>query len=322
MKGRNILAIFMAVTLFSIAVSYGDAEDKVDLRLRLTKGQSYKMKMAQDLKINQTIPGQQGQQQTMTINQKNEMKTIYTVEDVQADGTIVLKVTYDAMVFKQAIPATGQNIEYDSSDTSTAVGPMAPLLGAVVGQSLTITVTPDGHVKEIKGADEFLKRIQEKISELPTGQTRVSVEATLKAQYSEEALKANIENSFNRYPDKPVGIGDTWQRRTTTTQGFPMIIDSIYTLKERKDGIATIDVFAMIQTNRDTGPTEMGGMKLQYNMSGSVTGIMEMQESTGWPIRSNENLRLSGSIIGQSPQMQQPMSIPMSISGTITQEPY
>jgi hypothetical protein len=321
MKGRNIFVFFMAVMILSVAISLVYAEEKVDLKLRLEKGKSYKIQTNQDMKINQTIPGQQGQQQTMTINQKTGGRNIYTVEDVQSDGTFVLKITHDAISFKQEVPTQNQIIEYDSTDTSTAVGAMS-VFNAIVGQSFTITMTPDGHIKEIKGADILLERIQEKVNELPEGQERAGLETQLKMQYGAETLKQNTENSFNMYPDKPVGIGDTWQRKTTLTQGFPMVIDTIYTLKERKNGIAIIDVFAMIQTNRDAGPMEMGQMKIQYNMSGSVTGLMEMQESTGWPIRSNQNLRLSGSITVQNPEMPQPMSIPMSISGTITQEPY
>jgi hypothetical protein len=50
------------------------------------------------MKINQTIPTQQGQPQTMTIEQKAGSKNIYTVEDVQPDGTIVLKITINPYV--------------------------------------------------------------------------------------------------------------------------------------------------------------------------------------------------------------------------------
>jgi hypothetical protein len=324
MKGRDIFVIFLAVMVFGSAISFVYADDKVDLRLRLEKGQSYKLRTSQELKINQTVPGQGGQQQTMTMTQKSVGRDIYTVEDVQADGTIVLKVTYDAMIFKQENPWQNQKIEYDSTDTSVAVGPMTPILDAIVGKSFTITIAPDGHVKEIQGADVILKRIREKINELPDDQMRakMEMEAQFGMQYGEETLKANTESSFNMYPDNPVSIGDTWQRKATMNKGFPMIVDTIYTLKERKDGVAVIDIFAMIQTNRDTGPTEMGGVKLQYNMSGSVTGLMEMQESTGWPIRSNQGLRLTGNITVQSPDMAQPMAIPMSITGPITIEPY
>ncbi|MBU1767638.1 MAG: hypothetical protein KJ648_06015, partial [Candidatus Omnitrophica bacterium] len=217
----------------------------------------------------------------------------------------------------------GWNVEYDSTDTSTAVGPMTSILDAIVGQSFTITITPDGHVKEVQGIDALWRRMEEKIDELSEeGPERAAMETQMKTQYGEEALKANTENSFNMYPDNPIDIGDTWQRKTEINQGFPMIVDSIYTLKERKDGIAVIDVFAMIQTNKEVGPMEMSNMKIQYNMSGSVTGIMEMQESTGWVIRSNQNLRLTGSVIVNHPERPQPMSIPMSITGIITQEPY
>jgi len=319
MKIKNIVALFVAMLMLGIMCLSVSAQEKLDLRLRLEKGKEYKLRISQDMKINQTIPGQP---QQMTMIQKTSTGMIYTVEDVQSDGSMVLKITYDSMVFKTESPMQGQNMEYDSTKPDNTDGPLTSIMGAIVGQSFTIVVTSEGKVKEIKGADEFLNRIQGEINTLSDAQTRATVEASLKSQYSAEALKANMENSFYMYPDKPVGIGDTWQRRTALNQAFPMIVNTIYTLKERKDGIAVIDIFAMIQTDKTAGPSEMGTMKMQYNMSGSVTGTMEIQESTGWTNRSNQNLRLNGSIMVQSPEMPQSMSIPMSMSGKITVEPY
>ncbi len=328
MKGKNILVTFVTVMMLAVAISFVCAEDKVDLRLRLEKGQTYKMKTTQEMKINQMIPGQQ---QAMTINQKTSGINIYTVEDVQPDGSIVLKITHDTISFKQAIPMQNVDIEYDSANPSSSntTDPMSSMVssifGAIVGQSFTVAIAPDGKVKEIKGADVILTRINEKINklQLPNDAMRVNIETRIKSQYNEEALRANTENSFNQYPDKPIGIDDTWQKRTTVMEGgFPMIVDTIYTLKERKDGIVVIDIFAMIQTDRSARPVEMGAMKMQYNISGSVTGTVEMNESTGWTNRSNQNLRLNGSIMVQSPEMPQSMSIPISMSGTIAVEPY
>lgn len=319
MKTKKLVAVFIIIFVIGIVLFSVYADDKIDLRLNLDKGQSYKLQTTQDLKINQTIPGQQ---QTITIIQKNATKNVYTVEDVQADSTIVLRIAYDAMAFKQQNPIQNQLVEYDSENPSTDAGPIAPIFDAVVGSSFTITITPDGHVKDIQGADAIFQSIQKKINEFPDAQARAAIETQIRTQFSEEALKANTESSFDMYPDTAISVGDTWTKRSTITQAFPMIIDTIYTLKERKDGIAIIDIFAMIQTNRDAGPAEMGNTKIQYNMSGSVTGILQMQESTGWPIRSKQNLRLTGSVMIQSPEMQQPISMPMSITGPITIEPY
>ena len=198
MKGKNILAIFIAVMVLSIAISCVYAEDKMELRLRLEKGQSYKTKTVQDMKINQTIPGQQ---QAMTIIQKTEGRNIYTVEDVQSDGTAVVKVTYDAILFKMETMGgkggMGGNIEYDSTNPSTAVGPMALIFNAIVGQSFSMTMTPDGHVKEIHGADEIFKRMQEKINELPNAQMRAAMETSLKAQYGDRiCFLGNLDIRF------------------------------------------------------------------------------------------------------------------------------
>ncbi|MDD5455393.1 MAG: DUF6263 family protein, partial [Candidatus Ratteibacteria bacterium] len=307
MKVKHIFLMSMIAAILGIAITFAYAEDKVELKLNLQKGQSYKMQQLTDLKISQTVPGQQGQPQTMTIIQKSGNRNIYLVEDVQADSSLVLKVTHDAIFFKTENPMAGGKTEYDSTDTSTDVGPLASIFNAIVGQSFSIIITPDGHVKEVQGADELFKHIQEKINELSDAQTKAAMETSLKLQYSKESLKANTENSFDAYPDSPVAVGDTWQRRTALNQGLPMIINAIYTLKERKDDVAVIDIFAMIQPNREAGMMDMGSTKLYYNVSGSATGILEMQESTGWIIRSDQSLKLSGTIMVQSPQMQQPM---------------
>ncbi len=321
MKNRKIF-LLIAVMILSILIplAYAQNKEKVELKLNLQKGQSYKIQTVSNMKINQMVPGQQ---QVITMTQNSGTKNTYTVEDTQSDSNLLLKITYDGIFSKIESPNQMEDMNYNSADPSTAGDLLAPVLGAIVGQSLTAVITTDGHVKEIKGIDTLWARIQGKINELPENAGRAGIETNLRAQYSGEGLKQNIENSFDMYPDKPISIGDTWQRRTVmSNQAFPMIVDTIYTLKERKNGIAVIDIFAMIQPNREASPTEMGDMKLQYNISGSVTGSLEMQESTGWPVRSNQTLKLTGSVIIQSPQMQQPMSVPMSINGTITQEPY
>lgn len=310
---------FLIVLAFVMAVSYLFAEEKINLKLNLEKGQTYKMKTVTDMKIKQTIPGQQ---QPVKVDQRTESKDIYTVEDVKTDGTVVLKVTYDGLFSKTESPNTAESFEYNSANPSASVGPVAPIFNAIVGQSYTVTVTPEGHVKDIQDADALFEGIQEGINKVSGSQMSTSVGASLKAEYGEEALKSNMENLFDMYPDDPVSVGDTWQERTSRTQGFPMSVNSIYTLKDRKDGVAVIDVFALIQPNREAGSVQVGNMNLLYNVSGSVTGLMEIQESTGWVVRSNSTLRLSGAATVQSPEMQQPMTIPLSITGTIVQGPY
>jgi hypothetical protein len=317
MKIKKIVAVFWVVLVSSVMLSLlfagEEADKKADLRLRLEKGQSYKMKSVKDLKINQIIPGQQ---QVMTINQKTMTKNTYLVGDIQTDGNVPIKVTFDTIFFSQE--GMGQNIVYDSSNPSNSVGPMAAIWDAITGQSITIVVTPEGKVKQVQGADALLTRIQKKIADLPDAQMRHAMEISLKMQFSEEALKNNMEGSLNVYPDKPVGIGDAWQKRTAISQGFPMSVNTTYTLREQKDAVAIIDILSTIYTDKGASPIEAGPNKVQYNMSGTLIGTMQMQESTGWITRSNTNMKLSGEMTVENSGAKQPISIPMSITGTIT----
>lgn len=316
MRGK---IIFVFVIILGLAVSSIYCEEKLDLRLRLVKGQTYKLRTIQDMKINQKIPSQN---QKVTIIQKSKVDNTYTIEDVRADGTTVMKVSYDSLFAKTESPNPAESFHYDSSDPANYFGPIASILDAIVGQSFKVIISPDGKLKEIQGADAFFGRIQEKLDELPGGAMNDNIRENLRMEYGEAGIRENMEGFLGMYPDNPVVVGDTWQQRTTLNRGFPMIIDSIYTLKERKDGVATVDLFSMIQTNRDVGPRDIGTAKIDYKVSGTVTGLIYIDETTGWVTSSKQGLMLSGSIAVQSPDMPQPMAVPISLSGNIIQESF
>lgn len=311
---RNLFGILVVVLAVSIVALGNSATDRVQLRLHLQEGKSYNIQMTIDQKISQTI---QGQRQDMT--QTMGMGYSFDVVEVDENGMVSVKFTYHSVRLKQA-GAMG-TIEYDSSSPPDVVPPPARAFAALMGEGFSVKFSPEGHVKDVWGVDTMITNMMEKL-DIPEGPMKDSMEQNLRNQYSDQALKQMMENMFAIYPDRLVGIGDSWTKRIVISRGFPMILDNTWTLKSRKDGVAIIEAHSTVKPNLEAAPEEIGSMGvISYNLSGKQEGTMEMEEATGMTIRSKLTQQLSGQVMMKpTPQMPEGMSWPISMESTISYE--
>lgn len=121
-------------------------------------------------------------------------------------------------------------------------------------------------------------------------------------------------------PTDPVSIGDSWTD-STSMAGMPMSLETTYTLSSRQDGVAMIDVKSVIGAEGAT--MEMGPMEMHVDLSGEQTGTMEVDEATGWTIRSRLEGEFSGFVTmeGMPGGGGIPMEIPMTVKSAVTVEP-
>jgi len=92
-------------------------------------------------------------------------------------------------------------------------------------------------------------------------------------------------------------------------------------LRERKNGVAIIEVASTIKPNPQAKPTEMGspGMTSSSEFSGNQKGIIEIQESTGLIIKSKITQQMSGQNTITRPGVPDKVT-PMEIKGVISME--
>ncbi len=312
---KNLFGILVAILAVSIVISCGRVTDKIQLRLRLQEGESYNLRMITDQKIFQTIQGQR-----QDITQTMGMECTFNVEEVDTNGIASVKITYHSVFFKQDGPMG--KIEYNSSNPPAIVPPMAVGFAALVGKSFSMKISPHGHIKDVQGVGAMLTHMMEKL-DLPEGHMRTSIEKQLRDQWGDEAIKEMMENTFAIYPDKPVGIGDSWTKRVIISRGFPMILDNTWKLKARKGGVAIIEASSIVKPNPEAAPIEMGPLRLSYDISGEQKGTMELQEATGWTIRAKLTQEFSGQAnMEGTPQMPEGMSWPISMESIISFEPF
>ena len=160
---------FLVVLLAIIQVLPAQADDdKIQLRLRLQEGQLYNARFTAEQKISQTIQGKK-----VDVHQVMEFGYTNQVLKVEEDGTATVKTTFKSISLQVQLPEG--KIEYDSARNSNAANPIATVFSAMVGQSLTVKMAPNGKTLKTEGLDALWTRIVQKL-DLPQGPQRAALE--------------------------------------------------------------------------------------------------------------------------------------------------
>ena len=314
-----VLCLVLMTATFVQAKKAADSE-KIDLKLNLQKGQKFGMLMTMDMKVAQSMQGQE-----MNVSQLMTMGLVSEVLDVNDKEIISMKTTYETM--KGKIESMMGVIEFDSEKPGQdSNNPQAQMIvsmyKAMAGNELVMKMTPKGDVVAIEGFDAMMDKMAEGMGASDPNMAKAMKEM-IKNFMNEDKIKQMNNDTMAAFPDGPVGIGDIWYDTMSVDVGFPMDMDSTYVLKDRKGGVAFLDVISkMDMGDEDSKLIEMNGMSVNMQMTGGMQGNMEVDEATGWMLRSKTDMQFSGVLkIAASAQIPDGMTIPMSISGTITIEP-
>ncbi|MBN2483710.1 MAG: hypothetical protein JXD21_05880 [Candidatus Omnitrophica bacterium] len=301
----------------SNAYEYGSSSgDKIDLQLRLNQGDSYNIRYTAAQEIVQNLGGE-----VQKIDQNTEFGYVYTVRQKDYDGNAEIEVKYHSIIFKQQGPFGF--IDYDSSHPPQKIHPSAMGYDVMAGESFVITVSPSGEILNVRGMDNILDKLLSRMS-LPEGVSKDMVKENLRKQFGDEALKESVGNMFAVYPDRPVGIGDSWTKTVYTSIGFPARVDTTYTLESIHDGISKVKVFSDIRSQPDAAPVHMGNMVLRYEVTGRQEGIISLDEQTGWTRDGYMNQKIEGKavVVSGLDQVPEGTSWPIAIVSNIKFEPF
>ncbi|TKJ36460.1 MAG: hypothetical protein CEE38_11640 [Planctomycetes bacterium B3_Pla] len=329
-----------------------DAARSSDLKLRLQPGRKHRLRIIREDKVSLTTMGQR-----QDIHNISTVDLEFDVEQVDANGVARIRVTYLALREKGG-SAAGQ-MEYDSTKPDTgAANPFAPTYSAMMGKSFVMKVTPYGKMLELQGIDEMYLRMAEKIVEdedesiRKRAIERAAEGAEKRAEryiemlnqkygsrkkreeavsdlikknpfFAAEKIRGTVGNVIMSFPGGPVETGDSWQGGAVLPAAAPVDIDLTYTLKEKKQGVALIDINSKIDlvdepaSNPDSplGPTKA-------SLTGSYEGSLQIDSKTGWMIHKKATMRCSGQMkMSPNEQMQQAMTMPVSMETVTTVEP-
>jgi hypothetical protein len=285
------LGCLSLLVLVVVAGSVSAADQPIELKLSPAKGQVQKLQATLTQKVTQTISGTE-----QALSQTIALGYTFATQDVAADGTATVKVTYDTVSFKQTSQVG--NIEYDSANPPPPgqIHPMARGFAALAGQSFTMKVTPTGKITEIQGLDQMVDAILKKL-DIAEGPAKPIAEKAIRHDFGEEALKDNMEGLLAIYPDKPVSLGDSWTKKLSVSKGFPMLMENNFTLKEATPSAATLAVKSKLSTNPDAPPIDMRNQKITYTLTGEQTGTMVVDRGSGWVKSADMTQKVTGEMV-------------------------
>jgi hypothetical protein len=224
MIGRGRRLACFALALAFVCVQSLAAQD-VSLRYQWKKGEALRYRWTAQQNVTMSgIPGLGDMTLTMSLGQVVKM----AVEDVAADGTATLRATFESAKMEMATPMG--TVKYDSAAPAAATGdPMTDALGkamqALIGASVTLTVTPIGKVPTLQGMEELTAKLKQAIGE-------EAAMAGLDAMFSNESMISSFGQNFVALPDKPTKAGDSWQSELKIANPMaPMVSSMTYTLK-------------------------------------------------------------------------------------------
>jgi len=301
MRRNTTLTTAAAVLLACVASSLAQDAGKVQFRLQLERGQSFRSETITRQVITQNVGGQDTK-----VDLAVGTTYKYDVQGVAPDGTVTLKVTIDGTSLK--MDAASLKVDYDSAKPPEQIPPQAQGVAAMVGKSFGMEMSAQGEITRVEGVEAMLESV------LAEGGS-AEAKAQIQKQFGGDGMVATMQGMLAPYPDKPVGVGDSWSRTVSVTTGFPMQVDSTYTLKGRAGGMATLAVESTIKTDPNAEPIAVGPMKATVELSGKRTGEMVVHETAGWTMSSKLDMDFKGNLkaVGASE-----MSIPLTVTGEIT----
>lgn len=291
----------MIAAVLAVSCCLAACDSKFNPSLKLSKGAIYNGSITTDQNIEQTYMG---------TSQKNKEKNTFEfhieVTEVQADGNMVLQFIYDRFLMKSE--NNGQTSEYDSTNPGGATNPMS----AIIGHTITMIMTPRGDVTKVTGLERLYDKITSQFGDLPA-ETKQQVLDGLKQQFGDESMKQMLGQQMTMYPDNPVAIGESWEKKFSLTSGMAMNIDNKLTLNKYEGDLATISIVSTVSPNQSGAPMTIGDVKIGYNLTGTQTGEMTMETKTGMVSRSSLHQKLEGTL--KMEMSGQNMEVPIKIEG-------
>lgn len=185
----------------------------------------------------------------------------YKIELVETDAKMSVNNNGEKMDY-----VAGQPVDDPQADM------MRKVYDCLLNSPMSLTMNGHAEILDVNGLDAITRKIKKIVGDsIPDEYLQVGDPSE------------NIENLFIIFPDTAIRIGDSWQKTIyTDVQGTPIILKNVYTLTDRKDGVAYVRLTAEVYLNKEKFPKEMLDQLQNLKFSGFLKGNAEVDENSGW----------------------------------------
>ena len=272
--------------------------------MTVAKNDAFNYTVSQDTDMKISIMGQD-----MSTTGKQVTDYAFKIKEVLPNGDFRSDVTIERVAFNQKAPMVGE-IAYDSSDPDKNSNPMMKSLGETVGKTFTLSYDKQGKITKTEGVEKIVGDLAKGLDG-QAGQQIVT-------QMGAAGLTNTLKNLSGILQDNPK-VGGSWQVKSINRGFVDMDMDQTFTLRERKDGRAIIDVSGTAKSISGEEGLTFQGMEIGYDLAGPISGTVIVEEATGWAISSNIVPDLKGKMTlkgGPLGEMSVDASVKMGISAT------
>jgi len=278
------VVVAAAVVLLGVADDPAQQQEKIRYRRVFEKGWSYTTHRTVSETFVLAAAGK-----SVVAKQKTEHVERSDVESVDQEGNAWVRYTLEWVRFEGSSP-TGQSV-YDSRTEDFPQWADAQALAALVGQSYRVKLSPQGQVIAAEGLEELNRRVAER---MPDGPQAGDLLANIGDMFCLEGLKEVFDDELAVYPEGPVGIGDWWDKKVVWRRVMPLVREKSLTLKQRRDGVAVIEVLTTVTPNLRVPPKARSGVLTGTYLSGREKDTIRLDESDGHIVQWDRRQWLSG----------------------------
>ena len=288
------------------------------LKYRWNKGEVLRYRVVTQTNAAMTgIPGMGEMTVSNTMTQVQQL----TTQEVAADGAATIQNKFESVKMETATPMG--SYAYDSTAppqnaADPVIASMASTMGALVGESITLVMSPDGSIQKMEG----MTRIMEKVKK--SNPQTAGFGMGLDSMLSDEAMKGMFGQNFGHLPATPVKPGDTWKHDLTMPNPFGiMSFATTFSVKGvettgGKDLVRIASTSTIKATAGDKAPPMPMPMTIQFS-DGTGDGELVFDRKLGRNQRASFNTTLPLSMSMTGPDGSQ-MSIQALTKTTTTME--
>lgn len=264
--------MFAIWTILAMSTPAPVSAQEIMLKWGFQEGSQVVMQMTNRMEM--SMPGGFS---TQVMDQTVRMRQ--TVQSVDLSGDATLMVTTEHMRMEGIGPAGNQLYDSDTGDIPS--DPAILGAAAMVGQSYSMVVGPDGTVKSVQGIEELVEAMR---TSFPP-----EVAPMLDEMFSADILIEIAQQGMQILPTDPISPGDSWQ--TSFTMPNPLLGEVTNNLTFVLDQVGERDgkTIALLSSTGEIvadAPDGLEGLPMEMDVDAEMTGSLIFELDRGLVLSS------------------------------------
>jgi len=300
--------LLLSLCVFMLSSLQAEAK-KTTLKYQLQPGQTYHLEEVNSSQISQEAMGQ-----SIDINMTITRRLSFTVKEITSSGAFIIEEKITGMAVKIASPMG--DMDFDSEKETAVPAAEENVMSASLNLPYTYVLAVNGTVSDFT-ASEALQQKMDELAQQPADLSPMM--AGLGASMTDvEGIKASTVGRWLVYPEKALKNGGSWEKEDVVNTMLSFNTKQKFTLVSVGKESNEILFEGTMTPSDNLQELEVEGMAMQYDLLGAMEGSYKTDAVTGLVTESRISNSVSGMISMESPQLTEPLTIPMSVKSTVT----